>query len=144
MVLNSPKLKLSTTWDVDIVFSQFIKWGDNANLTDKQITQKLLLLLLLLGGQRMDTIYSFSVSNMLVTDISIAFAPSNVLKHSRKGSKLGNFCYKNYPQEPSLCVVTCCVKYLQRRSKRIDKSEDRLFITYGKPYKSASIDTLRR
>ena len=142
--LNPPKPKLSTTWEVNIVFSQFIKWGDNALLTDKKLTQKLLLLLLLLGGQRVNTIFSFTVNSMLVTDISVTFAPSNVLKHSKKGSKLGNFSYNSYPHEPLLCVVSCCSEYLQRRSKRVDEKEEKLFITYGKPYKAASIDSLRR
>ena len=35
-------------------------------------------------------------------------------------------------------------EYIHRRNDRVDKLQKRLFITYRKPYHTASIDTLRR
>ena len=47
--LRPPKLKLRFVWDVDILLRYFDQQGDNNLLSDKLLTQKLLILLLLLG-----------------------------------------------------------------------------------------------
>ena len=59
-----PKPKLSFAWDMDILFRYFKQQGDNNSLSEKLLTQKLLVLLLLLGVHRVSTGKLFSVSNM--------------------------------------------------------------------------------
>ena len=59
--LRPPKSKLSFVWDVDILFRYFEQQGDNNSLSDKLLTQKLLILLLLLGAHRISTVKLFSV-----------------------------------------------------------------------------------
>ena len=140
--LRPPKPKLDFIWDVSIVF-RHIECPDNTVLSDKLLTHKLLILLLLLGGQRMNTIKSFHIDRMFLTDISVTFCPANVLKHSRKSKKMDTFLYRAYIN-PNLCVVSCLREYLLRRNQRVNEEETQLFITYGKPYKAASIDTMRR
>ena len=46
-------------------------------------------------------------------------------------------------QIPSF-VLECVKEYIHRRNDRVDKEQKRLFITYRKPYRTASIDILRR
>ena len=53
------------------------------------------------------------------------------------------FEYRAY-SDPNLCVLECLKEYIHRRNDRVDKLQKRLFITYRKPYQTASIDTLRR
>jgi len=142
--LNPPKPKISTIWDVNTVFKHISLWGDNADLTDKQLSQKLTLLLLLLGGQRVNTIYNFHTDRMVFSTASVSFAPGTVLKHSRKGSKLNSFTYRAYPVDNKLCIIECLKEYLNRRELKIGTMITNLFITYGKPYRAASIDTIRR
>ena len=58
MVFNvRPKPKLQFVWDVKIAEEK----GLNNKLPDKILSQKLLTLLLLLGGQRMNTVFTFEV-----------------------------------------------------------------------------------
>ena len=57
--LRPPTQKITLVWDVKILFGYFSHRGENAQLSDKSLTQKLLILLLLLGGQRMNTVYFF-------------------------------------------------------------------------------------
>ena len=142
--LQPPKPKISTIWDVNTVFTHISSWGSNAVITDRQLTQKLAFLLLLLGGQRVNTIFNFHTDRMIFSTTSVTFAPATVLKHSRKGSKLNSFTYRAYPQDNNLCVVECLKEYLSRRESKIAGSVTNLFVTYGKPYKAASIDTVRR
>ena len=59
--LRPPRPKLQFVWDVEIVFSYLEEKGSNNILPDKILSQKLLILLLLLGGQRMNTVFNFEV-----------------------------------------------------------------------------------
>ena len=62
--LRPPRPKLQFVWDVEIVFSYLEEKGSNNILPDKILSQKLLILLLLLGGQRMNTVFNFEVNNV--------------------------------------------------------------------------------
>ena len=68
--LRPPKTKLTFVWDVKLVFDMFRNSSSNEELSDKRLTQKLVMLLLLLGGQRLNTIKWFTIDRMVVTDTS--------------------------------------------------------------------------
>ena len=141
--LRPPKARYTATWDVKLVFNHFSELPGNSNLTDKQLSQKLLLLLLLLGGQRMNTIFSFTTDRMKLSELTCVFSPDVVLKHSRRGRKLDSFTYYKFPDN-KLCVIECLQEYLARRGTRVPDTTTKLLITYGRPYKAASQDTLSR
>ena len=138
--LRPPQPKLSFVWDVKLVFDHFRDMPSNEELSDKQLTHKLVMLLLLLGGQRLNTIHNYSVNKMIITTTSVTFAPEMPLKHSKTGRKMDVFLYRAY-EERKLCVVKCIIDYVRRRGEIEDTQ---LLITYGKPRKPASIDTIRR
>ena len=129
--------------DVKIVFNYLEEKSLNKNLPDKILSQKLLILLLLLDGQRMNTVFNFKVDNMLINTECAIFSPNKVLKHSKPERKLDQFTYRSFPQK-ELCVVGTLQEYLTCRKLRVDCSMKKLFITYKAPYHEASIDTLRR
>ena len=141
--LKPPRPKLQFVWDVKIVFSYLEEKGLNNILPDKILSQKLLILLLLLGGQRMNTVFNFEVDNMFINTECAIFSPNKVLKHSKPGRKLDQFTYRSFPQK-ELCVVDTLQEYLTQRKLRVDYNIKKLFITLKAPYHEASIDTLRR
>lgn len=65
--------------------------GDNSQISDKQLSQKLLTLLLLLGGQRLTSVSRFTIDRMIISRTSVTFSSRNVLKHSKSGRKLDVF-----------------------------------------------------
>ena len=79
--------------DVKIAFDYFSHKGENDQPSDENLTQKLLILLLLLEDQRMNTVYIFSVDRITVTDI-VTFLPNHVLKHSKPAKKSDSFPYR--------------------------------------------------
>ena len=137
--LRPPTQKKAFVWDIKILFHYFNHKGENDQLSDKSLTQKLLILLLLLGGQRMNTVYFFSVDRMTVTDIGVTFSPNHVLKHSKPGTKLDSFHYRAYHNR-KLCVVDCLKEYLDCRRTKAQADTKALFITYDKPFRAAAID----
>ena len=80
---------------------------------------------------------------MIISSTIVTFSPEHVLKHSKPGRKLDVFEYRAY-SDPKLYVLECVKEYIYRRNDRVDKEQKRLFITYRKPYPTASIDTFRR
>lgn len=141
--LRPPKPKLSFVWDVSIIFRYFENLGENDILSDRDLSHKLVMLLLLLNGQRMNTIMSFDINQMILNKISVTFSPVYPLKHSKKGRKLETFTYRAY-DKTNLCIISCLREYLARRKDKVHQDCTQLIITYGKPYKEASIDTVRR
>ena len=141
--LRPPRPKLQFVWDVKIVFNYLEEKGLNKNLPDKILSQKLLILLLLLGGQRMNTVFNFEVDNMFINTECAIFSPNKVLKHSKPGRKLDQSTYRSFLQK-EICIVDTLQGYLTHRKLRVDCSIKKLFITFKAPYHEASIDTLRR
>ena len=78
--LRPPRPKLQFVWDVKIVFSYLEEKGSNNILPDKILSQKLLILLLLLGGQRMNTVFNFEVDNMFINTKCAIISPNKALK----------------------------------------------------------------
>ena len=72
--ITPPKPKLSSVWNVDILFKFFEQQGDDHLFPDKVISQKLLTLLLLIGSHTLSTIKSFTVDNMIINVLSVTFS----------------------------------------------------------------------
>ena len=89
--LSPPTQKITFVWDVKILFDYFNHKGKNDQLSEKSLTQKFLILLLPLGGPRMNTVYFFTVDRMTVTVIRVTFSPNHALKHSKPRKKIGQF-----------------------------------------------------
>ena len=78
---------------------------------------------------------------MVLNDLSVTFIPTEVLKHSRK--PLDKFECRSYTDK-KLCIISYLSEYLTRQDKHVGLNTDQLIITCKKPFKGASIDTMRR
>ena len=101
-----------------------------------------LILLILLGEQRMNTVFNFEVDNLFINTECAIFSLNKVLKHSEPGRKLDQFTYRLFPQI-ELCIVDTLQEYLTYRKLKVDWSIKELFITFKAPYHEVSMDTLR-
>ena len=136
--LRPPKPKLSFVWDVDILFRYFEQQVDNCLLSDVILTQKLIILLLLLGAHSLSTINLFCINNMVLNYLLVTFIPTEVLKHFRKSKPLDKFEYRTY-ENKTLCDIA-----FFRCNKHEGLTTDQLIIFHRKPFKGASIDTMQR
>ena len=137
-----PRPKLQFLWDVKIVFSYLEEKGLDNKLPVKILSQKLLILLILLGEQRMNTIFNFEGDNLFINTECAIFSLNKVLKHSEPGRKLDQFTYRLFPQI-ELCIVDTLQEYLTYRKLKVDWSIKELFITFKAPYHEVSMVTLR-
>ena len=129
-------------WDANIVLSLLKDWYPYDDLSLKQISLKLAFLLAILSGQRVQTICNILISNIVFEEDKCIIFFTNLLKHTRKG----------FQQEPitllkftnlNLCVVNLIKVYLEK-TKTIRNGTDKLLLSFQKPHKAISTETLSR
>ena len=140
--LRPPSPKYTYTWDIDIVLNYLKDLGYNEFLSLKDLTQKLAILLMLLSGQRKNTLTSFSI-HMDLTEEYCIFYPCKLLKHSGPNRLNDKFVYEAFKADIKLCPVNLLHEYCTRR-RNLDINHNALFFTYGKPYREPSSDTVAR
>ena len=101
------------------------------------------MLLALLSGQRCQALHCLSLASIKISDAKCVFSIDVLLKHSRKGKHLAPLEFVAFPQNSHLCVVSVLKEYLCQ-TKELRGSENMLLISYQKPYKHISKDTLAR
>ena len=96
----------------------------------------------MLVTHRISTAKLFSVSNMVLNYLSVAFVTTEVLKLSRKGTPLDKNEYRSYTNK-NLCIMSCLREHLARRDKHVGLNTDQFIILLKKPFKGTTIDTMR-
>ena len=137
-----PAPRYNSCWDVTKVFKLFREWGRNAQLTLKQLTFKLVMLLMLVTAQRGQTILALSLSGLELGE-TVVFRLTKLLKHNRQGEPLDSIVLKPFDTCYRLCVVRTLKAYLTRTTD-LRGSEKQLLISFMRPYKAVSRDTLAR
>lgn len=135
--------KYASTWNVDVVLEHLELYYPHEQITLKELSYKLVMLLALLSAQRCQTLHSLSVNSMHLSNSKCVFYLNVLLKHSRKGKHLAPLEFLAFPQNKALCIVSVLKEYL-RRTKEFRGCEDKLLLSYQKPYKPISKDTLAR
>ena len=128
--LRPPVPRYTAVWDVNQVLMYLAAMVvDN----ESDMTKRLATLLMLLSGNRVNMLSSFSIQHMTITENECTFRFDKVLKHSRPGFSNKPMTLRAYPAQKSLCPVHNIWRYLQEvRLSR--SSDDNLFLTNRKPY----------
>ena len=138
-----PAPKYQTTWDVQIMLDYLSSLPDLIDLDLKSLTLKLLMLIALVSAQRGQSLHMLDISFMKVAETSYEFSIPDHVKQSRPGYKTPSVVLRAYPHDTSLCVVYHLKEYL-KRTELLRKTETRLFISYVRPHKRVSRDTISR
>ena len=101
------------------------------------------MLLLLVSGQRGQTIHSLSLRGMTLTDNSCQFRVLEHMKTSRPHTRAITLNFQKYHPDEDICPLLTLKEYLTR-TQDLRGDEDKLFISYQKPYKAVSRDTISR
>lgn len=128
-------------WDVSILLDYFRKLDDPKHLPVGMLGKKLALMLVILaGGQRCQTIHAINTKHIKVTHDRCYIPLYDTLKQTRQGHHLKPLSFSVYTQEPKLCVIYNLTNYLAKTKS--NRSDEALFISYQKPYKPIKKDTL--
>lgn len=101
------------------------------------------MLLVLLSGQRCQTIHCLDTRNMFLTPDKVRFTMGDLLKTSRPTHHMSMISFSAFPCDRRLCVIHHLRIYLH---KTLDNRGlvTRLLLTTTRPYRAASQDTIRR
>ena len=141
--LRPPRPRYNDTWDVSVVLNYLRKISPARDLSLKQLTLKLCLLLALVTAQRAQTLHLLSLDNLRLNENSATFYVPDLLKQSRPGSHGLSLKFRAFSPDSRLCVVHYLRSYI-RRTKLLRNDERRLFISYTKPHCVVSSQTISR
>ena len=141
---HPPMPKYGEIWDINIVLDYYEKQKDNKELNMMQLTQKLTLLLMILGSQRKHTLTTIDAKNAIIEAEKMILLPNKLQKQTRPGKQISPIVYHRYPHNQNLCVVHCMEEYIERRKLIVDDDIAQLLITVGKPHKPATSNTVAR
>lgn len=112
-------------------------------MTLKDLTLRLVMLLALLTGQRHQTIHSLDISHMDLKDDKCTFYINKVLKHTKPGKHQKPIELLAFKADARLCIIWHLNKYLEKTSHHRN-NQNQLLLSFQKPYKSVSKDTISR
>jgi len=126
-----PLLRYCKTWDVNLVLQYIGSMGNSQELSLKDLTLKLVMLVALTTAKRGQSLHLLDTQN--------TFMLNSNLKQSKPGRSPSELVIKlnAYPHDCNLCVVNACSVYLAR-TKLLHGSRSRLFITHQKPHKTVA------
>ena len=132
-------------WDVSQVFNYFRSLPQPVQLDLKTLTLKLAMLMALLaGGQRGQTIHSINVLDIKVVENILVIPIMSKIKQSKLGKHMEPLKFKAY-KDPKLCIVTHLTRYLELTLPfRRTAKQAKLFLSLNRPHSSVTKDTVAR
>lgn len=141
--LRPPVPRYKEVWDVSIVLRFLKTLSPVASLSLKNLTLKLVMLLSLVTAQRGQTLHLLDINLMSIYDSSIVFTFNKPLKQSNPRTQVKPLVLKAYTHDESLCVFSTLKEYLHR-TETLRVTGSQLLISFQKPHKAVSRDTISR
>lgn len=142
-ILRPALPKYNVTWNVNKVldYLKTIKSDDDTDL--KSLTQKVVMLMALLTGQGVQSLHVLDLRNINFDDKYLKIRIGDALKQTRPGFHIAEFNFEQYTDDPNLCIVKLLQLYIEK-TKLLRIDETKLFISFCKPHKSVTKDTISR
>lgn len=140
--LRPAKPRYECTWDAELVLSVIRSWPINDQLSLKNLTLKVVSLLALATGQRVQTISSISIKNIQWGDVVQITIP-DILKTTRPEKGNPVLILPRFSQDLRICIVTALKVYVQRTQEFRDKQgTDKLLLGICSPHKPVCSQTV--
>lgn len=143
-VIKPQKPKYNDIWDPDPVLTHLSSYESNSKLCLEKLTKKLVTLLALATAQRLQTLSKIKVENIKVSESDIKIYIIDRIKTSAVGRNQPLLYLPFLNDKPELCVANLLQEYLSRTNTLRPKNEKNCFLTYKKPHKAATSQTISR
>lgn len=136
--------KYTEIWDVNNVLNYLKRFSPiKGSLALKDLTLNLSMLLCLTAGQRGQTLLYMDTRSIQELDDGFRIIINEKLKQTKPGKHLAPIKVIAYPDDKRICVVDYLKEYLTR-TKPFRKEVTQLLISYAKPFKPVTKDTIAR
>lgn len=141
--LKPPKAKYDCTWDPNIVLAHLSRLDSNDDLSLDGLSKKLVTLLALVTGHRMQTLALIDIRNIVFDKDRFEIKISENIKTSKPRKVQPNLVIPVFKRNSSICPATALTSYL-KRTKALRGGENKLFVAMKKPHKAVGSQTLSR
>ena len=143
--LRPPQPKYSALWDVEKVLSFLRQLGANTQLSMKELTMKLAMLLALVLAHRSSDLVRLSVVGISELPEAISIPLTGLAKQSRPGhAGQSSVIIASFRADPYLCPVACLQEYTSRTGALRVHNSPQLLIAMVKPHKPVLSCTIAR
>ena len=144
--LRPSQPRYSAVWDVNQVLTYLRKFSPMKEISLKDLTLKLTMLMALTQAARVQTLQLITLDGCKKLKTEFVFRLNSLLKLSRTSCRASVLSFIAYPPDRRLCVYTVLKEYLFRaRNVRKDDIDNKmLLVSYVKPYKPVTRDTISR
>lgn len=136
--------KYNVTWDTEPLLTYLRSLFPLDTLSFQSLSAKLATLLLLSTGQRMQTIHSIVLDNIISTPSGFTILITNRIKTSGIKSKQPCLNIPYFKEDNSLCVASVLKFYINKTKNLRTSDQGKLFITTRHPFSAASKETISR
>ena len=141
--LRPSQPRYTHTWDVGKVLYVLRKLSPIKSLSFKDLTLKLTMLITLTSSARTQSIHLLNVHSVKKLRSEFVFKYDDLVKQSRPGFTNMFVHMKAYPPDRRICIYTVMKEYL-KRSSLFRGNSSKLLLSYTKPHKEVSKDTVAR
>ncbi|XP_076236334.1 uncharacterized protein LOC143180473 [Calliopsis andreniformis] len=141
--VRPPRPKYNDIWEPKAVLDFLDQWQEDDKLTLEDLSKKLVTLLALITGQRMQTLSLINVMDINKLDNRIEIKIPASVKTSGPQRKQPTLVLPYYTLNKKLCAASALETYLER-TQQLRKDITYLFISYKKPFKAVSSQSLSR
>lgn len=132
------------TWNPNIVLNYVETLFPNESLSLEVLTKKLVILLALATGQRIQTISVIKIQNIHIFADKMVITITDLLKTSGIGRQQPTLNLPFFTQRPAICPANCLQAYIKTSEPRRTSNVANLLLTHKKPYRAATTQTIRR
>ncbi|XP_045775512.1 uncharacterized protein LOC123874302 isoform X1 [Maniola jurtina] len=140
--LRPPLPKYNITWDTSRVLDYLTRYYPYEDLSLERLTMKCVTLLALVTTHRLQTLSKIKVKNIEMVSSQIIIKIPDLIKTSKPGSNQPALILPFFPERPAICPAQALTAYISKTSTL--RSQEDLFISYKKPFKVVSTQTLSR
>ena len=126
-----------------VALDYLAKLGPPEKLSLKNLTLKVVMLMALLSGQCRQILHTLSIDCMQILSEKSVFSINSLMKTSRPGKHLACVEFQAYAPDVLLCIVKHVQQYL-KHTDILRGDVKQFFISYPKPHKAVSPDTVSR
>lgn len=138
-----PLPKYNVTWDPSAVLDYLATLYPNEEISLEMLTKKLVTLLALTTGHRVQTLSMIKLKNIKFENDGVLIYIPDMIKTSRRGTLQPTLHLKRFHQKIEICAVRTLESYMNvTRSMR--NNVDNLILTFKKPYHRASTQSISR
>ena len=143
--LRPPQPRYTQTWNISTVLDHIAQLGDNKDLSLKQLSLKLVMLMSLTRASRVSELQALDLRFRQYTVNGVVFKLASLTKKRQAGAPLKEVSFTSFTGNNRLCVVRCLKQYEAVTNQFRVITPERaapLFLSYMKPHKPVTTQRL--